>query len=237
MAQTWTDLLFAHWSVAPEALEGIVPPELPLDTFDGRAWVGVTPFAVRNLRVRLTFPVPFLSAFPEINVRTYVTVSDKPGIYFFSLDAGSSFAVASARRLYRLPYFRARMSLEHAGPQVSYSSERTAVEAPAPASFRARYRPIGETFQARPGTLEYWLTERYCLYTLEDERRVLRGEIHHPPWPLQAAEADLQTNTMGAELGLALDSDPLLHYARRQDVLFWNLERDAVASRARLHRH
>jgi uncharacterized protein len=224
MGQTWTDLLFAHWSVTPGTLEAAVPPQLPLDTFEGRAWVGVTPFRVRNLRVRLTLPVPFVSAFPEINVRTYVTVAGKPGIYFFSLDADSALAVAAARRLYRLPYFRARMSIQRRGADLRYLSERTAPEAPAPAAFAANYRPLGGAFQATPGTLEHWLTERYCLYTLDAERRVLRAEIHHPPWPLQAAEAGIETNTMGAEVGLELVGDPLLHYARRQDVVFWTLE-------------
>ena len=103
MAQTWTDLLFAHWSVAPATLERAVPTQLPLDTFDGRAWIGITPFAVRNTRLRPTLPVPFVSAFPELNVRTYVTVGGKPGIFFFSLDADSMLAVAAARRAYRLP--------------------------------------------------------------------------------------------------------------------------------------
>src|SRR5215218_1255947 len=104
MAQTWTDLLFAHWSVEPQALRDVVPPQLPLDTFDGKAYVGVTPFGVRNMRLRLSPAVPLLSAFAEINVRTYVTVDAKPGIYFFSLDAASRLAVATARRAYRLPY-------------------------------------------------------------------------------------------------------------------------------------
>jgi uncharacterized protein len=225
MGQTWTNLLFAHWSVAPDVLRGAVPSRLPLDTFDGRAWVGVTPFAVRNLRSRLAPPMPYLSAFPEINVRTYVTVGGKPGIYFFSLDADSALAVAAARRLYRLPYFRARMTIESGGDEIRYLSERTSPEAPAPATFRARYRPSGATFNARPGSIEHWLTERYCVYTLDEEQRVLRGDIHHPPWPLRAAEADIEVNRMAAEIGLDLDGEPLLHYSRRQDVVFWPLRR------------
>lgn len=222
MAQTWTDLLFAHWEVAPHALEAVVPPQLPLDTFEGRAWIAVTPFGVRNLRLRLTFPMPFLSSFPEVNVRTYVTVAGKAGIYFFSLDADSAFAVATARRLYRLPYFRARMSIRRDGGEVRYASERTGVEAAPPASFRGSYRPVGDTFQAAAGTLEHWLTERYCLYTVPDGR-ILRAEIHHPPWPLQPARATIARNTMpppGVELP---DTEPLLHFARRQDVLIWRL--------------
>lgn len=233
MGQTWRDLLFAHWNVPPETLEQVVPRNLPLDTRDGKAWVGVTPFAVRDLRLRLTFPVPFVSAFPEINVRTYVKVGDKPGIYFFSLDADSALAVATARRFYRLPYFRSEAAIERTGGRIRYQSARTSRDAPRPADFRASYWPVGETFQAPPGSREHWLTERYCLYTLDDRGRVLRADIHHPPWALQTANAEIDTNTMGAELGLELEGEPLLHYARWQDVVFWNLE---LAGRAEDHR-
>jgi uncharacterized protein YqjF (DUF2071 family) len=227
MAQTWTDLLFAHWSVAPEILRAVVPPQLPLDTFDGRAWIGVTPFGVRNLRLRPAPPVPFLSAFPEINVRTYVTVGDKPGIYFFSLDAASRLAVTAARHAYRLPYFPARMSVDRATNGVGFTSRRTGKEAPARADFSGRYAPIGDAFHPRGGSLEHWLTERYCLYTFDGQRRVLRADIHHPPWSLQPAEADIDVNTMTAEIGLDLHDEPLLHYAQRQDVVFWTLQPSA----------
>ena len=229
MAQTWTDLLFAHWSVAPATLVGLVPPQLPLDTFGGRAWIGVTPFGVRNTRLRPTLPVPFVSAFPEVNVRTYVTIGGKPGVFFFSLDAGSALAVAAARRAYRLPYFRAHMSIDRDGGAVDFASERTSPEAPARAELRARYRPAGAVFAPVPGTLEHWLTERYCLYTLDDDRRALRADIHHPPWRLQPAVADIGRNTMSAELAVELDDDPLLHYSRRQDVVFWLLHDAAGA--------
>jgi uncharacterized protein YqjF (DUF2071 family) len=223
MAQTWTDLLFAHWSVTPQVLRAIVPPQLPLDTFDGRAWIGVTPFGVRNLRLRPTPPVPFLSAFAEINVRTYVTVEDKPGIFFFSLDAGSSLAVAAARHAYRLPYFRARMSIARDTHGVQFTSRRIGHEAPARADFRGHYAPVGDTFHAPSGSLEHWLTERYCLYTFDEQRRVQRADIHHPPWPLQRAEAAIDVNTMTAEIAVQLRDEPLLHYAQRQDVVFWTL--------------
>jgi uncharacterized protein YqjF (DUF2071 family) len=142
-------------------------------------------------------------------------------------------AVAAARRIYRLPYFRARMSIRRDRSALRYASERTAADARSPAGFRAAYRPVGATFQAVPGTLEHWLTERYCLYTLDRGRRVRRAEIQHPPWPLQAAEADIETNTMAAQIGLRLDGEPLLHYARRQDVVFWTLEAATASGRGR----
>lgn len=225
MAQSWLNLLFAHWSVPPEELSAVVPPQLTLDTRDGRAWIAVTPFAVRNLRLRPTLPVPMLSSFLEINVRTYVRLGGKPCIYFFSLDASSASAVAAARRFYRLPYFHAQMAMWREGPWFRFTSERTGPEDDAPpATFGGRYRSTGAPAPPPPGSLEEWLTERYGLYTLDERGRVLRGDIHHPPWPLQPAAAELDTNTMTAQIGVGLGGQPLLHYSARQDVVFWSLE-------------
>jgi uncharacterized protein YqjF (DUF2071 family) len=217
-AQTWRDLLFAHWRLDADALRGAVPPELPIDTFDGSAWIAVTPFEVTGLRLRGTWPPPRLSRFAETNVRTYTSVDGKPGVFFFSLDAASRLAVVCARRMYALPYFHARMSIERSHGEVSYASRRMRGEA----SLRARYRPAGPPFQARPGRLEHFLTERYCLYTVDERRDVRRAEIHHPPWELQPARAELEVNTMAAPLGLELDpEDALLHFSARQDVVIW----------------
>jgi uncharacterized protein YqjF (DUF2071 family) len=222
-AQTWQDLLFTHWPVPVEALRPFVPPQLPIDVYDGSAWLGVTPFVVSGLRARGTVPVPALSSFPETNVRTYTTVGEKPGVWFFSLDADSNAAVKAARRGYRLPYFRSKIDVQRAAGRVRYALERSSPGA-APAELRALYWPIGEMYQASPGSLEHFLTERYCLYTVDEEQRILRGEIHHPPWPLQRAEASMPVNTMALELGLELtDPPPFLHFARRQQVLIWPL--------------
>ena len=215
MGQTWTNLLFAHWSVAPALLQGVVPAEFALDTHDGRAWIGVTPFRVRNLRPRLTLPVPVLSKFPEINVRTYVVVGDRPGIYFFSLDADSPLAVAAARRLYRLPYFRADISVRRRGDELLYDCSRGGGKA-----FSAEYRPDGAVFNAEPGSLEYFLTERYCLYA-EHEGDLFRADIHHRPWPLQPARARIDLNTM-PPVKVSL-GETLVHYSARQDVVIWPL--------------
>jgi uncharacterized protein len=222
MAQSWKDLLFAHWRVPVEALRRVVPKALPIDTFDGQAWVAVTPFEVRALRLHGTGPLPFLSTFAETNVRTYVTLEGKPGIFFFSLDAASRLAVAAARRVYRLPYFPASMSIERGNGSISYQTRRTQTDAPR-AELVARYRPTGAKLSPEPGSLDYWLTERYCLYTLDDRRQVLRADIHHPPWQLQSADADFQLNTMLDEIEVEAGDTPLLHYAQRQDVVFWRL--------------
>ena len=220
MGQSWLHLLFAHWSVDPAVLARVVPPELPLDLHQGRAWIGVTPFRVEGLRLRRTPPVPLVSRFLEVNVRTYVTIDGKPGIHFLSLDAASRLAVSAARRTYRLPYFHSRISLDASPEGRRFHSERRSGDGP-PAGLDCRYRPVGERFEASPGSLEHFLTERYCLYTLDERRTVQRAEIHHPPWPLQPAAAEFEANTMTAPFGIELSGDPVLHYAARQDVVLW----------------
>jgi uncharacterized protein YqjF (DUF2071 family) len=209
-----------HWPVNSEVLQPLVPPELPLDTFDGQAWLGVVPFGMSGVRWRGTPALPWLSAFPELNVRTYVTLDNRPGVYFFSLDAANRIAVAFARRFYSLPYMRARMRLIHDSELIRYASIRTQTGVP-PARFAARYRPAGPVFHAEPGTLASFLTDRYCLYTLDRRGRVLRGEIDHAPWPLQPAEVEVRRNTMVEPLGVKLTGDPLLHFAQRVDMVAW----------------
>jgi uncharacterized protein len=223
MGQTWVELLFAHWRVPEEALREVVPPELPIDTHDGSAWIGVTPFRVRGLRLRGTIPPPALSTFPELNVRTYVTVGGRPGIYFLSLDTDSSTAVRAARRGYRLPYFHSEIATREDDEGYCFDLMRTSEDGP-PAYFNARYGPEGERLPIRDGSLERWLTERYCLYTLDDERRVQRGEIHHPPWPLRPGWAEISTNTMAMPFGIDLEGEPLLHFSGRQDVVLWPIQ-------------
>ena len=223
MGQSWFDLLFAHWRVEPRQLERVVPPQLPLDLIDGSAWIAITPFQVRALRLRLTLPLPFLSVFPELNVRTYVSVDGKPGIYFLSLDAGSAFAVAAARRTYRFPYFRARMSIERRDGSIAYRSARRDPTGP-PAELRSEYRPLGRTFNARSESIEASLIERYCAYTLDEDGVVQRAQIHHRPWELQRVRAEFATNTMAEPFGIRLDGEPMLHFAPRQDVVIWPLE-------------
>lgn len=222
MQQTWHDLLFAHWSLPPDILRPLVPASLPVDTFDGQAWVGVVPFRMSGVRLRGTPVIPGLSAFPELNVRTYTVLDGRPGVYFLSLDAANALAVAAARTWYRLPYYTARMHCSWRTGAVVYESHRLRGDA----AFRATYRPIGEVAQAPRGSLAHWLTERYCLYTEDRRGRVYRAEIHHDPWPLQPAEAAIAANTMTNPVGLRLpDMAPLLHFAERLDVVVWPLRR------------
>lgn len=220
MTQTWHDLLFAHWPVSRRKLRDAVPREFDLDLFDGEAWIGIVPFHMTNVAPRGVPSMPWVSEFPELNVRTYVRVGDTPGVYFFSLDAGSTVAVEAARALLNLPYYPASMTVVPDGDGISYTSERK-TGGPA-ARFAATYRPLGRVFEAAPGTLEHFLTERYCLYHVHRSQEPYQLEIHHPPWPLQTAEAEFAVNTMVAAAGLAPASTaPLLHFAKRQDTVAW----------------
>ena len=223
MGQSWEQLLFAHWRVPAERLRPLIPAGLELEEHDGSAWLGVTPFRITNLRLRGTPPVPWVSSFRELNVRTYVTADGRPGIWFFSLDCESPGAVEVARRTYHLPYFRARITTIRDGDELDYSSVRRE-QGSEGVVFHARYGPIGAVFNARPGSLEWFLAERYCLYA-EDAGRLFRAEIHHTPWPLQPARATIELNTMSP---VALpDEPPLVHYSERQDTVIWPPERIA----------
>jgi uncharacterized protein len=225
MAQRWHDLLFAHWPVPVAAVRALIPAGLEIDTFDGAAWLGVVPFRMSDVRLRGTPALPWLSFFPELNVRTYVVRDGKPGVWFFSLDAGNIAAVAIARRWFHLPYFHARMHIAERDAWIEYRSTRTHRGAAA-AELQMKYRPIAPPQTAQLGTLEYFLTERYCLYTADSRGHLIRGEIHHAAWPLQLAEAEFAENTMARVTGITLPaSTPLLHFAKRQDVVVWPPQR------------
>jgi len=221
MTQTWHDLLFAHWRVDPEQLEAKVPAAFPIDRFEGAAWIGIVPFRMTNVAPRGVPSMPWISEFPELNVRTYVRVGDRPGIFFFSLDAGNAVAVQAARTLLNLPYYSATMSVRPVASGVEYHSQRNDNRA----MLAGIYGPTAAPVVATAGSLEYFLTERYCLYNLDHFQRPYRLEIHHPPWPLQPAHAQLHRNTMAEANGLSLpDEPPLLHFAKRQDMVAWGPE-------------
>jgi uncharacterized protein YqjF (DUF2071 family) len=215
LAQIWRDLLFAHWPVPAKILEPWLPPGIPLDKFSGEAWVTVAPFLMTGIRFRGTPTLPYFSTTLELNLRTYVTLGDRPGIFFFSLDAASPLAVRVARRFFHLPYFDADMSSSESGGIVDYRSSRRRT----PTRFHARYRPTGPVTLSRPGTLDHFLTDRYCFYTTDQSGQILRGDISHEPWPLQPAEAELLENGLTLPWKIELpDTPPLLHFAKRVDV-------------------
>jgi uncharacterized protein YqjF (DUF2071 family) len=226
MTQTWHDLLFAHWPVDAGMLRRLVPPAFALDTFEDQAWLGIVPFRMTNVAPRFVPSLPWISAFPELNVRTYVRAGERQGVYFFSLDASNPVAVRVARTVVHLPYFTASMECEEAEDGwIRYRSERTSPRTPS-ALLIARYRPVGPARPPTSGTLEHFLTERYCLFTVDKSGRAYTLDIHHPPWPLQPAEAVIEANTMARASGLSLpDTAPLLHFARRQDMVAWGLQK------------
>jgi uncharacterized protein len=223
MYQCWHDLLFMHWPVSLERLRPHIPTSLEIDTFEGRAWLAVVPFRMSNIHPRGLFPVPWLSAFPELNVRTYVIRDGKPGVWFFSLEAANPVAVSLARNWFKLPYFNARMNCSEDGQGIIYSSHRTHRNAPS-CDFVGTYKPTSDIAIPKPGTLEYFLTARYCLYTADKSGRVYRGEIDHEPWPLQVADARVDMNTMTNPIDVKLSGEPLLHFSKRLDVKVWGLE-------------
>ena len=230
LAQTWHDLLFMHWPVAPEVLRPHLPAGLTLDTFDGQAWIAVLPFWMSGIRARGCPSVPFTSTFPEINVRTYVHDAERPAVFFMSLDADNILGAAIARHTYHLPYSRSRIRLSRHGDTIDFASNRVDPRDP-PAMFAGSYRPVSEVCPAQPGSLEHWLVERYRFYTVNGQGEIYRGDVHHAPWPLQRARAEVRANTMVLSHNVTLpDTAPLLHYARRIDAIFWLPERVGSAT-------
>jgi len=210
MYQTWGKLLFLHWRVPESVLRAHVPSALPIDTFDGSAWIGVTPFTMWNVRPAFVPPIPLASSSHELNVRTYVTLDGQPGVWFFSLDANSALAVWGAWLAFSLPYHRARMHLEEAGGAIHFRSQRSE-----PGSRQALLEIQWSRGERLPlssvGSLEFFLMERYCLYT-QNAGRLYRCRIQHRPWPLCRARLDRLHSTMIEANGIAApDGEPLVH--------------------------
>ena len=211
-----------HWPVPANTLRGLLPQKLELQEFGGTAWLGLVPFRMAGVMRRPLPDMPWVSAFPELNVRTYVVLDGKPGVWFLSLDAANRLAVWAGRRYFHLPYHWAEMSLSEQADGIHYRSAREG------AHFQAKYRPTSEPWFSRPGSLEHWLTERYCLYAESPDGSIWRNDVHHHPWPLQSAAATIERNTFWDLHGIPLREPPaLLHFARRLDVIVWNAERAA----------
>lgn len=222
--QTWAKLLFMHWKLPVETLRAHVPARLEIDTFDGDAWIAVAPFTIRGMRASFLPAIPGFSEMHELNVRTYVHYKGTPGVYFFSLDASSALAVFGARTFFLVPYFNAEMSLKEDGKKIVYHSRRTHANAPA-AEFDATWK-IGDALgESEPGSLEFFLTERYCFYTVSGEG-VYRCRIHHAPWQLrEAAVSSFESSMIESHLMPTPKGKPLLHYSEELAVEVWTLER------------
>lgn len=231
MHQNWGKLLFIHWRIDERLLRPLIPEALAIDTFDGFAWIGIVPFTMWGIRASFLPAIPGTSAFHELNVRTYVHHRGVPSVWFLSLDAASRLAVWGARTFYYLPYFNAQMSLVQTGNTIRYSSVRRDRRGAA-AELNARWsigEAIGETNAGRmptlPGSLEFFLTERYCLDTVHNGQ-LYRSRIHHEPWPLQRAELISLNSSMIEAHGLPTPAgDPVLHYAEALSVDIWPLKK------------
>jgi uncharacterized protein len=248
MTQRWNDLLFAHWPVPAAMLQPMLPPGLEVDCHNGEAWVSVVPFWMDRIRLRGLPELPGGNKFAELNLRTYVRSASTrvPGVYFFSLDAANPLAVLTARSWFRLPYFWANMQMEERADGFLHYKSRRLLTA-RPVRFEAKYRGLGRptagTVQkfrraiasqdgtnapvtmchvAEPGSLEHFLTERYCLFTRWGNQ-VKIGNIHHMPWPLEEAEAEITVNELPAAFGITLPKQPpVLHYTRELVVYLWS---------------
>lgn len=221
MNMRWLNLCFLHWPVPAEQLRAHIPEGLELDTFEGQAWLGIVPFEMRDVKPRFSSSIPWLSHFAELNVRTYVSAGGKAGVWFFSLDAENPLAVRAARMGFHLPYFDAQMSCVVIDETVHYHNKRTHKNTPS-ANFVANYKATSDIYQSELGNLEHFLTERYCLYSADKQNNLYRGEIHHKPWPLQKAEADVCVNDMSEQIGFNLPArKPLLHFAKELSVVAW----------------
>jgi uncharacterized protein len=213
LGQTWEHYFWANWRVDAEAMRAEVPADLEIEEFDGSAWLGLTFFRVRALRPRGGLPLPGISSFLQLNMRTYVKGPDGlPGVWFFTIDASSRLAALGVRRIYHVPAFHARMTLD------SYDgwAEAECARIGEPGRvFAARYRAAGEAFRAEPGSLDWFLTERYRLFAQDS----LRAEMHHDQWRLRPAEAEIELTSIAP---FELSGEPVCHLAPApQDALIW----------------
>jgi uncharacterized protein YqjF (DUF2071 family) len=217
--QRWKNLAFLHWKIDANAIRPLIPSALELDTFEGSAYIGIVPFTMESVRPRFLPAVPRYSSFPELNVRTYVKYNGISGVYFLSLDATRRLFVWGGRRFYKLPYYFASMTVGVQQGRVDYELIRGTSEV----AFKARYWPTSDIFHSTPGSIEEFLTERYCLFAGAGAN-IGRCDIHHERWPLQRAEVEIERNTMLSPYGLSVTGAPLAHFASSIDVRIWPLK-------------
>lgn len=219
MTQTWKDVLFLHWPVEEQLLRKYIPDSLDLDVYEGKAWLGFLPFEVRGMRPRLMPTLPFIGSFLELNVRTYVKYKGKPGVYFFSLDASKLAVVTMAKIGYALPYRYAEMKIERKDQEIILSSDRK--HGKQSEHFQCSYRPVSPVYFSKEGSLDHWLTERYCLWTVRG-KNLTRSDIHHTKWELQTADVTLRANTMAGFLPSSIfNTEPIAHYCKSKQAYFW----------------
>jgi uncharacterized protein YqjF (DUF2071 family) len=229
MTQRWNDLLLAHWPVSAAAIGALLPEGLQADTFRGSAWLGVMPFWMDRIKLRGAPTLFGMRGFPELTLRTYVRDqrTGTPGIYLFSKEARCLLAALVGRGFYNLPMHWAEVRLTQRSQREFevYSRRRLSSQ---PVIFQARYRGLGPSnriAEISSGTLENFVTERYCLFSRNRAGQAMRANIHQVPWPLEEAEALIERNDLAAAIGIELpDQEPVLHYARRLAIYIWPAE-------------
>lgn len=218
MHQTWQNLLFLHWPIDPVLLRPHIPMRLEIDTFEGKAWIGVTPFAMTDVHLTAIPPIPGLSSLLELNVRTYVHLNGKPGVWFFSLDASKLLPALAARVLFMLPYYIAEMKfLQNAG-EYQFFSKRSAGTA---AEFEAGWKTGVRLRDPDVHSLAFFLVERYALYAGSSDNLTM-ARIYHHPWILEEVSALQHRSSMIAALSLPEPEDPpLAHFSKGVSVEVW----------------
>ena len=221
MKQTWKDVLFAHYPVSRKVLEKMVPSELKVDTFYQTGWVSIVPYLTSSMHLRGVPPVPGMSTYPGFNIRTYVTMNGKPGVYFFRLTAANHLAAFSAKAFFQLPYLQMDMKLKQEKDLIVFESEKKSG-----LDLQCNYQSLSEASPTNRGSLEEWLLERYCLYNVSKKGVPLRADILHEPWLIEKAEAEFQQNTLLSSIGIVPQNEkPILHYAKKRIVRFWPITR------------
>lgn len=224
MRQTWKNLLFLHWPISPKQLQPFIPSPLKIDIFEEHAWIGIIVFYMDGIYPRGLSVKSLTPKFAEVNVRTYVLLDGKPGVYFLSLDVPDWASNTIAKRWYRLPYHPAKTSIYKEEQSYHCESIRKGSTIK-PITLKGKYKPISGVFFPQEGTLDHWLTERYCLYSMK-KNHIYCGEIHHRPWPLQKVETEISQNTMFSTFQWNLsDAPPISHYSKGVDTLIWNIKR------------
>lgn len=225
MRQTWRNVFFAHWPVLPERLRPSIPSTLEIDTYQQMAWIGVVLFEIEGIYFRGLSPISVVHKFPEVNLRTYVQHKGKPGVFFLSLDVGNWASLVISKRWYHLPYRNAKISYRKEGSTFHCQSVRKG-KSTIPITMKGSFTPNSESYYPEEGTIDHWLTERYCLYSLDRRGNIYCGDIHHKPWLLQKAQAVISDNTLPTPFGIDISEvEPILHFSKGMDTLFWNIKK------------
>jgi uncharacterized protein YqjF (DUF2071 family) len=218
MHQNWANLLFLHWPIDDALIRPLIPAPLEIDTFDGQAWISITPFGMTGVRFASMPAIPGLDSFLELNVRTYVHHNGRPGVWFFSLDASKLIPALAARVIYMLPYYRATMDFMVNGNEFRFESQRTIGPS---AGFSARWQAGVRLRDPDADSLAFFLVERYALFAGTSENLAMT-RIYHHPWILEEAIVQEYRSTMLSALNLPEPSSaPLAHFSRVLNVEVW----------------